>query len=105
MDDRLNFIINKLSNELKNFVYIDDIQNISPKTKIKYISKNNLSIKNGYFKKYIEPNIIELYINSNKIWSLYSNNYYFFYKKSKNDIFRYSLENLVNNNFKIVKKN
>jgi hypothetical protein len=105
MDNRLNFILNKYNNELKNYVYINDIRNINEKTSIRYISKNNLSIKNGYFRKYIDPNIIELYINSNKIWYIYADKYYFFYKKSNNDVMRDSLQSLVDSGFKIIKKN
>jgi len=106
MDNRLNFILNKYEIELKNYVLINDndIKNINQKTLIRYISRNNLSIKNGYFRKYIEPNIIELYINSKKIWYIYSDKYYFFYKKSNNDIMRHSLQLLVDSNFKIEKK-
>jgi len=105
MDNRLNFILNKYNNELKNYVYINDIRNINEKTSIRYISKNNLIMKNGYFRKYIDPNIIELYINSNKIWYIYTDKYYFFYKKSNNDVMRDSLQSLVDSGFKIIKKN
>jgi hypothetical protein len=105
MDNKLNIILNKYESELYNYKIIDDLKEIIPKTNIRYISKNNFSIKNGYFRKYIEPNIMELYINSNKIWYIYTDKYYFFYKKSKNEVFRNSLQKLVDNNFKIIKKN
>ena len=107
MDNRLNLILYKYDNELKNFIYIEknNLKDIQPKTRVKYISKNNLLIKNAYFKRYIDINIIELYINSKKIWNIYTENFYFFSKKSNNDILRSALENLVNSNFKIIKKN
>ena len=106
MDSRLIFILNKYKSELKDYNYInyDDLKNIDPKTKLKYISIYNLCIKNGYLRKYIDPGILELYINSKKIWYIYINKYYFFYKISKNEKIRDTLKSLVETDFKILKK-
>lgn len=107
MEDRLKLILNKYKLELKNYNYLENnnLKNINPKTSIRYISINNLCIKNGYFRRLIEPNIMELYINSHKIWYIYTDKYFFFSKKSNNNIMRDSLQSLVDSNFKIIKKN
>jgi hypothetical protein len=49
MDYKLNLILNKYEYELNNYEHIYNLKEILPKTNIRYISKNNFSIKNGYF--------------------------------------------------------
>jgi len=96
-------ILDKFKNELIDYNYTEDIINISIGSHLIYISKKNFIKKSGVLKEIKDETILELTIFKRR-WFIYTNKYYIFYKKIVRNKFKKILEDLVKNNFKIIKK-
>lgn len=100
----INKRLDKFTNYLVNTKYIDNnnILETPLGSYIIYITRNSLIKKSGFLVKIISEDIYKIK-NYNKIWIIYTNKYYLFYKEPVRDKLRELLNNLVNNDFRIKK--
>jgi hypothetical protein len=105
MNNIINQISIKYKTELINYKYCDNdyINNLQNGSHIKYFSKKNLVIKNGFLKNIKDSTILELFNLNKKKWYIYTNQYYIFYKNPGNNSLKNILKNIVDNNFSIKK--
>ena len=110
MDNNLKFILNKYEEELENYKYIqnvEDLENIPTGTYIKYICKKSIfKKKGGFFKDIKNKSILELYNNLiKKKWCIYIDKYYLFYRISEKEKLKNLLQKMIDSNFEILKIN
>ena len=97
---KLNIINNKYKNEISNFKYIDNVNNLSIGMYIYYIKKTNLNKKSGTIRSIIDNSIIEMINQSkNKIWFIYWNEHYIYYRINKKNCFKEVLKTLLESDF------
>ena len=98
----LKDIILKFKDELEDYIYVDNIDNLQLSSRILYISKNNLIIKRGILKDKRDSILV---LTGFRKWYIYTDKYYIFYKNNnyKRDKFKETLKALVDNNFEIKK--
>lgn len=86
LQNKLNIIKTKYKDDINNYKYIHNINELSINDNIWYIKKSTLMKKTGIIKSIIDNSIIEL-INQqkNKIWYIYCNQYIFFKKEHNNN--------------------
>ena len=110
MDNNLKFILNKYEEELENYKYIEnieDLENIPVGTYIKYICKKCIFKKKGGFLKIIkDKSILELYNNLIKRkWCIYIDKYYLFYRVSEKEKLKTLFQKMIDSNFEMLKIN
>ena len=94
----LKDIILKFKDELEDYIYVDNIDNLQLSSRILYISKNNLIIKRGILKDKRDSILV---LTGFRKWYIYTDKYYIFVKNNnyKRDKFKEILKALVDNNF------
>ena len=102
MSNKFNDICLKYKDILTNYQYIDNLLDIPLKSHVIYISKKTQLKKGGFLKDIDEEGIIHLFVGNRK-WSIYSDKNYIFYKLSKNEVFKRTLQKLVDNDFGMKK--
>lgn len=110
MEQKLEFIKNTHKDNINNFKYIDNIQELIIGDYIWYFKKKNLMRKTGIVKQIIDNNIIELYNQQkNKIWFIYFSEYIIFKREKTTNKFKNLLQTLLDTDFEeltnIKKKN
>jgi hypothetical protein len=95
-------ILDKIKDELIDYNYTEDILNIPIGCHLKYVSKKNFIKKSGILKEIKDETILELRVFKTR-WFIYTDKYYIFYKKIVKNKFKKILEDLVKNDFKIIK--
>jgi hypothetical protein len=103
--DKINDLIKEFKNELEYYEYIDTVDNfslLSLKGSMKYINKYDKKIRTGGL-------LIKIYKNDNNHWfgiikkingkryHISFNNNYIFYLKTKDELFKKSLECFLSN--------
>ena len=107
-DDIIESIFLKYNLNVKDYKYIPykSTIEIPEDSYIMYISKKSFIKKTGILKSVKDISIIELRSKNKKIvWYIYTDKHYIFLKTSTRDKFKDALRDLVNSDFKIIKKN
>jgi hypothetical protein len=100
MEEKLNIIKNIHKDNINNFKYIDNIEELLINDYIWYFKKKNLIKKTGIIKQIIDNNILELYNQQkNKIWYIYTEQHIIFKREKKNDKFKNLLQTLLDTDF------
>ena len=106
-EEIINKIFIKYNMELINYKYIEyeNIKDVQKGSFIRYISKKNLIKKGGFLKEVKDPSVIELYNNMiRKKWCIYIDKYYLFYKVPNRNKLKNALQNLLDTNFGLRKR-
>ena len=106
-EEIINKIFIKYNMELINYKYIEyeNIKDVQKGSFIRYISKKNLIKKGGFLKEVKDPSVIELYNNMiRKKWCIYIDKYYLFYKVPNRNKLKNALQNLLDTNFGIKRR-
>lgn len=100
MDSKLNIIKNRYKDEIKNYEFINNINELSIGDHIWYLKKNCLNKKTGIVRKIIDDNIIEL-VNQqkNKLWYIYYNEYVILKRIYIKNKFKDMLQTLLDTDF------
>lgn len=99
-----DIMTDEIKEKLKFYQYVNDITKLKKGDHIKYLKKgSNSRLYGGIFRRKVNSSIIELYTGPKK-WLIYIDECYLFYKEIEKNIFRKVLEQMVNNKFKVIKK-